>query len=73
VQKLEKVIERWTFQGTQTGPFFNIPPSGSKVTYPIITIYRIEDGRIAEDWHVFHALVWYSAPSTPCIPATGTS
>jgi predicted SnoaL-like aldol condensation-catalyzing enzyme len=26
------------------------------VSYPIIAIYRIEDGRIAEDWDVFHAL-----------------
>jgi predicted ester cyclase len=52
----DKVIGRSTFQGTQPGLFFNIPPSGSKVTYPIIAIYRIEDGRIVEDWHVFHAL-----------------
>lgn len=52
----DRVFGRWTFNGTQTGPFFNLPPSGKKVTYPIIAIYRIKDGRIAEDWHVFHAL-----------------
>jgi steroid delta-isomerase-like uncharacterized protein len=52
----DRIIGRWTFTGTQTGPFFNLPPSGKKVTYPIIAIYRIENGRIAEDWHVFHAL-----------------
>jgi steroid delta-isomerase-like uncharacterized protein len=52
----DKVTGRWTFHGTHEGPFFEIPPSGKRVTYPIIGIYRIEDGKIAEDWHIFHAL-----------------
>jgi steroid delta-isomerase-like uncharacterized protein len=52
----DKVIGRWRFRGTHEGPFFNIPPSGKQVTHPIIAIYRIADGRIAEDWHIFHAL-----------------
>ena len=52
----DKVIARWTFTGTHKGQFFNIRPSGKKVTYPIIAIYRIVDGKIAEDWHIFHTL-----------------
>jgi steroid delta-isomerase-like uncharacterized protein len=52
----DKVIARWTFTGTHKGQFYNIPPSGKKVTYPIIAIYRIADGKIAEDWHIFHTL-----------------
>jgi predicted ester cyclase len=52
----DKVIGRWTFRGRQDGPFFNIPPSGREVTYPIIAVYRIEDGMIAEDWHIFHSI-----------------
>jgi predicted ester cyclase len=52
----DKVIGRWSFLGTQNGPFFNIPPSGKEVTYPILAIYRIEDEMIAEDWHIFHSL-----------------
>lgn len=52
----DRVIARWTFRGTQDGPFFNIPPSGKEVTYPILAIYRIEEGMIAEDWHVFHSI-----------------
>lgn len=51
-----KVVGRWTFRGTQQGSFFAIPPSGKVVTYPIIAIYRIEDGMIAEDWHIFHSI-----------------
>ena len=45
----DKVTGRWTFYGTHQGQFFNIPPSGKKVTYPIIATYRIADGKIAED------------------------
>ena len=52
----DKVVGRWTFRGTQQGAFFNLPASGKVVTYPIIAIYRIEDGMIVEDWHIFHAL-----------------
>ena len=52
----DKVVARASFRGTHTGPLFNIPPSGELVTYPIMGIYRIENGRIAEDWHIFHAL-----------------
>ena len=52
----DRVIGRWTFRGTHDGAFFNIPPSGKAVTYPIIAIYRIEDGKIAEGWHIFHSI-----------------
>jgi steroid delta-isomerase-like uncharacterized protein len=52
----DKVVARASFRGTHAGPLFNIAPSGKVVTYPIMGIYRIENGRIAEDWHIFHAL-----------------
>ena len=57
----DRVIGRFTFQGTHEGLFFNIRPTGRKITYPIMAVYRIEEGRIAEDWHIFHALgLWQS-------------
>lgn len=52
----DHVTGRWYFQGTHNGQFFNIPPTGKVVTYPILAIYRIENGKIAEDWHIFHAI-----------------
>jgi predicted ester cyclase len=52
----DRVIGRWTFHGTHDGPLFALAPTGRHVTYPIIAVYRIENGHIAEDWHVFHAL-----------------
>lgn len=47
---------RWIFKGTHQGKFFNVPPTGKVVSYPIIGVYRIQNERIAENWHVFHAL-----------------
>lgn len=52
----DRVIGRFSFLGTHNGPFFNIPPTGKQVTYPILAVYRIQDGMIAEDWHIFHSL-----------------
>lgn len=52
----DRVVGRWSFCGTHNGHFFNLPPSGKLVTYPILAIYRIEDGMIAEDWHIFHSI-----------------
>jgi steroid delta-isomerase-like uncharacterized protein len=52
----DRVVGRWSFRGTHNGQFFNIPPSGKVITYPIIAIYRIEDRMIAEDWHIFHSI-----------------
>lgn len=52
----DRVIGRWTFRGTHLGAFFNIPPGGQQVSYPILAIYRIENGMIAEDWHIFHSI-----------------
>lgn len=52
----DKVILRGSFHGTHKGQFFNIPPSGKEVTYPILAIYRIENGMIVEDWHIFHSI-----------------
>ena len=33
-----------------------IAPTGKEVTYSILAIYRIENGRIAEDWHIFYSI-----------------
>jgi predicted ester cyclase len=52
----DRVVGRWTFRGTHTGLFFNIKPTGRVVTYPILAIYRIHQGMIAEDWHIFHSI-----------------
>jgi steroid delta-isomerase-like uncharacterized protein len=46
----DKVVARWTATGTHTGDFQGIPPSGTIATSSGITIFRIADGRIVEEW-----------------------
>jgi steroid delta-isomerase-like uncharacterized protein len=46
----DRVVARWTARGTHTGDFQWIPPSGNFATSSGITIFRIADGRIVEEW-----------------------
>jgi predicted ester cyclase len=46
----EKVVERFSFRGTNTGPFIGMPPTGKKVVSTGMSIFRIADGKIVEHW-----------------------
>ena len=52
----DKVAVRWKSTGTQKGQLMSIPPTGRKVSWTGITIYRIADGKIAEQWWAYDAL-----------------
>ncbi|MBA2468632.1 MAG: ester cyclase [Chloroflexia bacterium] len=44
------VVIRWTLNGTQSGPFFGIEPTGTEATWGGINIYRISCGKVVESW-----------------------
>jgi steroid delta-isomerase-like uncharacterized protein len=44
----DKVVERWTMQGTHQGEFQGTPPTGKQVTVTGIDIFRISGGKLAE-------------------------
>ena len=46
----DKVITRWTWTGTYKGQYLGIEPTGKRVTVTGITISRIEDGKVVEEW-----------------------
>jgi steroid delta-isomerase-like uncharacterized protein len=46
----DRVVVRWTLTGTHKGPLLGIPPTGKQVKMWGISIYRIADGKIAEEW-----------------------
>jgi steroid delta-isomerase-like uncharacterized protein len=46
----DKVVARWTSTGTHDGEFMGIPPTGKRVTTSGITIFRLEGGKIVEEW-----------------------
>lgn len=42
----------WTFEGTNSGPFFGAPASGNEVSINGVDIFRVADGQFVEQWHV---------------------
>ncbi len=46
----EKVVTRWTVRGTHRGDLQGAAPTGKQVVTPGISISRIVEGRIAEEW-----------------------
>lgn len=44
------VTTLYSWRGTHTGEFMGMPPTGRVVTVYGISIYRIENGKIAEEW-----------------------
>jgi steroid delta-isomerase-like uncharacterized protein len=44
------VSKQWVWTATQTGEFFGLPPTGKSVTMTAMTIYRLENGKVVEDW-----------------------
>ncbi len=53
----EKAVTRWTIRGTHQGEIEEFgPPTGSQIEIKGITIHRIEDGKIVEEWERYDNL-----------------
>ena len=46
----DKVAYRITFQGTHTGTYWDVPPTGRKITFSELHIATIVDGKFKETW-----------------------
>ena len=46
----DHVASHWTGRGTQQGDLMGIPPTGKQVTVTGITISRVKDGKVVEEW-----------------------
>ncbi len=53
----DKVVTRWTLRGTHQGEIEEFgPPTGKQIELKGITIHRIEDGKIVEEWERYDNL-----------------
>ena len=52
----DKVVLRYTAHGTQTGPYYDIPPSAKVVAVRGITIFQIASGKIKTEWTEYDRL-----------------
>jgi steroid delta-isomerase-like uncharacterized protein len=48
----DRVVARWTCSGTHRGMFRELAPTGKRVTFTGMTLYRLAEGKIAEQWTV---------------------
>ena len=46
----EKAVVRWTSTGTHLGSYFGHAPTGNRLSTSGITIFRIADGKVVEEW-----------------------
>jgi steroid delta-isomerase-like uncharacterized protein len=52
----DHVAARLTVRGTHQGPFMGVPATGRKVTVEVADVYRLADGKIAEQWVMMNAM-----------------
>lgn len=48
----DRVAARWRARATHLGQYAGMPPTGKEVEFTGISMYRIEEGEIAESWTV---------------------
>lgn len=52
----DKVVTRWTATGSHDGELFGVAPTGKDLEVTGISIERLKDGRVVEDWTNWDAL-----------------
>jgi len=53
------VTVMWTFRGTHTAFGYGLPPTGARVELRGITIWRVVDGKLHDEWTSFNMLSAY--------------
>jgi len=56
IAEADRVVVRWTWTGTHTGEFMNIPPTGRHITVTGTSIHRFADGKFVESWASYDSL-----------------
>jgi steroid delta-isomerase-like uncharacterized protein len=52
----DRVTARWIGRGVHRGELMGIDPTGRSIAVEAISVFRIADGKIAEEWTVWDAL-----------------
>ena len=52
----DRVVARWIGTGTHRGELMGIDPTEEPVRIEAISVFRIANGKIAEEWTVWDAL-----------------
>jgi ketosteroid isomerase-like protein len=52
----DRVVARWIGRGTHRGELMGVDPTGRPIAVEAISVFRVADGKIAEEWTVWDAL-----------------
>src|SRR5919112_525316 len=52
----DKVVVRYTLEGTHEGELFGVPPTGQRLSIKSISVERVSDGKIREHWRITDTL-----------------
>jgi steroid delta-isomerase-like uncharacterized protein len=52
----DKVMTRASMSGVQKGALEGIPPTGKTINISIFTVFRLVNGKIAEEWEIYDDL-----------------
>ena len=64
----DRVSTLLVMDGTHTGQWLGIPPSGKRINIRMMTIHRIQGGKIIEDWVIVESLGFFQ--QLGILPAT---
>ncbi len=51
VAEEDMVVVRWTTEGTHSGPWGGVLPTGKHARFSGVNIFRIQDGKVVELWN----------------------
>jgi steroid delta-isomerase-like uncharacterized protein len=52
----DKVVTRYTLEGTHEGELFGVPPTGQRLSIESISVERVSEGKIREHWRITDSL-----------------
>jgi len=52
----DKLVMRWRIEGTHTGEFLGVAPTGAAINLRVTEIFRIADGQLVEAWDQYDRL-----------------
>jgi predicted ester cyclase len=68
IAEADKVSTLLVMEGTHTGEWLGIQPNGKRLSIRMMTIHRIQNGKIIEDWVIVESLGFFQ--QLGILPAT---
>ena len=59
IAERDRVVSQLVMEGTHKGTWMGIPPTGKRLQIRMITIHRVENSKIAEDWVLVDSLGFF--------------